>query len=187
MPPRRHPRDRQPADPHAETAAALGSEYEIDDRWIELDYGDLDQMPLRDVPPAVWAQWRADPTFVPAGGESLAALGVRVREACSELLDEIREANVAVVTHVSPIKAAIAWALGAGDDLAWRTLRGGGVDRADRCRSVRDDGAVTERASTEVETDLSADFPDSRPPFTSLEHDLPMLDACIGSNGVSRG
>ena len=37
-----------------------------------------------------------------------------------ELLDEIRDHDVAVVTHVSPIKAAIAWALGAGDDLAWR-------------------------------------------------------------------
>ena len=109
-----------PAARTRETAAALGSDFEIDERWIELDYGDLDQVPLRDVPPAVWAQWRADPTFIPAGGESLAALGVRVRESCSELLDEIRESNVAVVTHVSPIKAAIAWALGAGDDLAWR-------------------------------------------------------------------
>jgi len=103
-----------------ETADALGRPYEVDERWIELDYGDLDGVPLRDVAPAVWAQWRADPTFVPAGGESIAALGMRVREACRELLDEIREENVAVVTHVSPIKAAVAWALGAGDDIAWR-------------------------------------------------------------------
>ena len=77
-----------------ETAAALGRPYEIDDRWIELDYGELDGVPLRDVSPAVWAQWRADPTFIPAGGESLAALGVRVREACRELLDEIRDHDV---------------------------------------------------------------------------------------------
>jgi broad specificity phosphatase PhoE len=103
-----------------ETADALGRPYGIDERWIELDYGDLDGMRLRDVSPTLWAQWRADPTFVPAGGESLAALGGRVREACRELLDEIRERNVAVVTHVSPIKAAIAWALGTGDDIAWR-------------------------------------------------------------------
>lgn len=128
-----------------ETAAALGSEYEIDDRWIELDYGDLDQMPLRDVPPAVWAKWRADPTFVPAGGESLAALGVRVREACSELLDEIREANVAVVTHVSPIKAAIAWALGAGDDLAWRLF----VEVASIARIGADQFGTTVRSLNE--------------------------------------
>ena len=70
----------------------------------------------------MWAQWRADPTFIPAGGESLAALGVRVREACHELLDEIREHDVAVVTHVSPIKAAIAWALGAGDEISWKVF-----------------------------------------------------------------
>ena len=67
-----------PAARTRETAAALGSDFEIDERWIELDYGDLDQVPLRDVPPAVWAQWRADPTFIPAGGESLATLGVHV-------------------------------------------------------------------------------------------------------------
>jgi broad specificity phosphatase PhoE len=27
---------------------------------------------------------------------------------------------VVVVTHVSPIKAAVAWALGVGDEVAWR-------------------------------------------------------------------
>jgi len=105
-----------------QTADALGRPYDIDERWIELDYGDLDGTALRDVPPEVWGQWRADPAFIPAGGESLAALGVRVREACQELLDEIRDHDVAVVTHVSPIKAAIAWALGSGDEIAWRVF-----------------------------------------------------------------
>ena len=121
---------------------ALGQPYEIDERWIELDYGDLDGVPLRDVSPAVWAHWRADPTFVPAGGESLAALGVRVREACRELLDEIRDQNVAVVTHVSPIKAAMAWALGARRRHRVEDLRGGRVDRPHRCRSVRADACA---------------------------------------------
>jgi broad specificity phosphatase PhoE len=105
-----------------ETAEALGHGYDVDERWIELDYGDLDGVPLRDVAPDVWAQWRADPTFIPAGGESLAALGLRVREACLELLDEIRNDDVAVVSHVSPIKAAIAWALGAGDEISWKVF-----------------------------------------------------------------
>jgi broad specificity phosphatase PhoE len=103
-----------------QTAEAFGRPVEIDPRWIELDYGELDGIPLRDVPPELWREWRADPSFAPPGGESLAALGVRVRAACAELIDEIRERDVVVVTHVSPIKAAIAWALGAGDDLAWR-------------------------------------------------------------------
>ena len=30
------------------------------------------------------------------------------------------DGDVVVVSHVSPIKAAVAWALGAGDDVAWR-------------------------------------------------------------------
>jgi broad specificity phosphatase PhoE len=103
-----------------ETAAAFGREAEIDERWIELDYGTLDGVALGDVAPEVWTRWRSDPTFVPAGGESLADLGVRVRAACTELAEEVRDRPVVVVSHVSPIKAAIAWALGAGDELAWR-------------------------------------------------------------------
>ena len=103
-----------------QTAEAFGRPVELDERWIELDYGELDGLPLRDVPPDLWREWRADPSFAPPGGESLAALGIRVRAACGELIDEIRERDVVVVSHVSPIKAAIAWALGAGDDLSWR-------------------------------------------------------------------
>jgi broad specificity phosphatase PhoE len=103
-----------------ETAEAFGVPVEIDDRWIELDYGELDGTPLRDVPPDLWRQWRADPTFVPPGGESLTTLGARVRAACEELREEARDHDVVVVSHVSPIKAGIAWAIGAGDELSWR-------------------------------------------------------------------
>jgi broad specificity phosphatase PhoE len=103
-----------------ETAAAFGRPVERDERWIELDYGAFDGRPFAEVPAEVWRDWRADPHYVPAGGESLAMLGTRVRAACDDLLDEARERDVVVVTHVSPIKAAIGWALGAGDDVGWR-------------------------------------------------------------------
>jgi broad specificity phosphatase PhoE len=105
-----------------ETAAAFGAErkIEVDDRWIELDYGEFDAQPIGDLPPDVWATWRSDPHFAPPGGESLVTLGTRVRSACEELLDEARRRDVVVVSHVSPIKAAIAWALGVGDEVAWR-------------------------------------------------------------------
>ena len=56
----------------------------------------------------------------PEGGECLSALGRRVRAACEALAAEARHADVVVVSHVSPIKAAVAWALDAGDLLAWR-------------------------------------------------------------------
>jgi len=103
-----------------ETADAWGRPYEIDEQWVELDYGALDGTPLRDLPEAAWRQWRTDPTFVPAGGESIAALGERVRAACAALADEARTRDVVVVTHVSPVKAAVAWALGVGDEATWR-------------------------------------------------------------------
>ena len=103
-----------------ETAAAFAAEVDVDERWIELDYGEFDGRPIGDLPSEVWAEWRADPHFVPPGGESLVTLGARVRGACEELLDEARRRDVVVVSHVSPIKAAIGWALGVGDEVGWR-------------------------------------------------------------------
>jgi broad specificity phosphatase PhoE len=102
------------------TAEALGLPLTVDERWIELDYGELDQTPVADVPAEVWAAWRADVHHAPPGGESLAELGARVRAACEDLVDEARERTIVVVTHVSPMKAAVGWALGVGDEVSWR-------------------------------------------------------------------
>ncbi len=103
-----------------QTAEAWGVDVEVDDRWIELDYGEFDGVPMRDVDGDVWTRWRADPYFAPPRGESLAALGERVRSACDDLVAAAVDEDVVVVTHVSPIKAAAAWALGVGDEVAWR-------------------------------------------------------------------
>ena len=103
-----------------ETAACFHLPVEIDERWIELDYGDLEARALTEVPASLWAQWRTDPEFVPDGGESLAACGRRVRSACDDLRTRAAVDDVVVVSHVSPIKAAVAWAVGAGDGMTWR-------------------------------------------------------------------
>lgn len=102
------------------TAAAFGRPVTVDDRWAELDYGVLDGTPIRDVPTDLWDTWRADPSFVPEGGESLLALAARVADACAELATDAAERDVVVVTHVSPVKAAVAWALDVGVEIAWR-------------------------------------------------------------------
>jgi broad specificity phosphatase PhoE len=107
------------------TAAALagGLPVEIDERWIEVDYGDYEGQPVSEVPAEVWRQWRVDPDFCPSGGETLGQVAVRVGAACAELfaLDGTGArdpaGDVVVVSHVSPIKAAVAWALGAGVEL----------------------------------------------------------------------
>jgi broad specificity phosphatase PhoE len=109
-----------------ETAAAFGEQVlvDVDDRWTELDYGAFEGRPFTDVPGETWQRWRHDASYAPPGGESLAALGVRVRDACEDLVRDGTEGDVAVVSHVSPIKAAIAWALGVEDRVAWRMFLG---------------------------------------------------------------
>jgi broad specificity phosphatase PhoE len=111
-----------------DTAAALdlGLPAEIDARWIEVDYGEYDCQPLRDVPADVWREWRRDLHFCPPGGETLAEVDTRVTAACDELFAQdgagarASDGDVVVVSHVTPIKAAVAWALGVGGELSWR-------------------------------------------------------------------
>ena len=101
-----------------ETARTIGLPVEIDERWIEVDYGGLDEQPLGSVADEVWARWRTDATYVPAGGESFLAVADRVGAACEELAADAMAGNVVVVSHVSPIKAAVAWALGVGAEIS---------------------------------------------------------------------
>jgi broad specificity phosphatase PhoE len=110
-------------DTAAELAAGAGA-VEVDERWVEMDYGDLDGRPATALDERSWRVWRQDPDFVPAGGESLAAVCARVREACAELAGAAADGDVVVVSHVSPIKAAVTWALGVGDDVGWRMFLG---------------------------------------------------------------
>ena len=120
------------------TAGLLGTIHEavVEPRMIELDYGELDGMPLAEVDPELWRRWMTDAAFAPAQGESLSALGARVGDVMEELFEadgagaRSREGDVVIVSHVSPIKAAVAWALGTGDLTAWRLrLSTGSVTR----------------------------------------------------------
>lgn len=107
-----------------QTAAAISAEFglevEIDDRWVELDYGEFDGLPLGEVPGDMWREWRHDPLYTPPGGESLAALETRVRGALVELAGQSGDHTVVVVSHVSPIKAAAVWALDVDYSTTWR-------------------------------------------------------------------
>ena len=48
-------------------------------------------------------------------------MGVRVFAACDALLDAARTADIVVVSHATPIKAAMAWALGVDVGITWRS------------------------------------------------------------------
>ena len=122
-----------------ETAALFGSDLEVecDPRWTEMDYGDLDGRPMTALDGDGWRAWRSDPEHVPAGGESLVAVRARVAAACTELAAEAATGEVVVVSHVSPIKAAVSWALGVGIEIAWRMfLVDAAVCRIDTSGSV---------------------------------------------------
>jgi len=98
----------------------------VKDAFIELDYGTLEGQPAATM---AGGNWRAlesahDARF--GDGESLAAVDERVRgelellfEDESSLLHSSSE-HLAIVSHVSPIKSAVAWALGAPGSIAWR-------------------------------------------------------------------
>ena len=121
-----------------ETAAAFGRPVEIDERWIELDYGEFDgHAGVGRRRTDVWARWRADASFAPPGGESLEALAIRVHAACAELVEAAPTSTVVVVTHVSPIKAAIAWALDVPVDDRVADVRRGRERVAHRHRAAR--------------------------------------------------
>lgn len=113
-----------------ETALRISDSIEIDQRWQEIAYGAYEGRPQSDVPSAEWERWRSDPDYCVEGGESLAALMERTTAALLDLANDAREQDIVVVSHVSPIKAAVAWALGVGVEISWRSR----LDQASVCR-----------------------------------------------------
>ncbi len=122
-----------------QTAAAFEQPVDIDERWLELSYGEYEGTPHSEVPSEVWQRWRDDAHFTPAGGESLAALDVRVRAGCVDLVARAVNENIVVVSHVSPMKSAVAWALGVDIGISFNCH----LDQAAVCRiAIRGDRPV---------------------------------------------
>lgn len=107
-----------------QTADAFGLAVEVDERFIELDYGEWEERPVQDVPAETWQEWRSNLDFRPPQGETLRELGSRVRLGLDAIAAEAAQTDIVVVSHVSPMKAAIAWALGVDDEVTWRTRLG---------------------------------------------------------------
>jgi alpha-ribazole phosphatase len=100
-----------------QTADYFGRDVVVDDRWIELAYGEYEGVPAGEVPPEVWQSWRTNAMFATKGGENFGSLDARVRHACLDLAARIYDEDIVVVSHVSPIKAAVAWALNTTMDI----------------------------------------------------------------------
>ena len=99
----------------------MGSSFEIDERWIELDYGAYEGLRQAEVPADVWRSWRSDNDFAAPNGESLNQVQSRVSQACDDLAQRLNGRTAVIVSHVSPIKSAVAWALGVDASVGWKT------------------------------------------------------------------
>ena len=111
-----------------QTAAAIaevsGAGVEVDDRLLELDYGEWDGKPLSEMRTPRGELWFADPTFAPPGGESLVDVTARVEAFCRDRLRPDGGERIVAVSHVSPIKAAVIWALGVDERATLRMQLG---------------------------------------------------------------
>jgi broad specificity phosphatase PhoE/ribonuclease HI len=104
-------RTRQTAE---EVAAATSARVEYDDDLRETDFGDWEGLTFTEAQrrwPAEVAAWLADPAAAPPGGESFAAVAVRVQAARERLMAAHARETVLVVSHVTPIKTLLTEAL----------------------------------------------------------------------------
>jgi len=95
-------------------AVAVGVPLAVDDDLSETDFGSWEGMTFGEVMgrwPDEMTAWMADPDASPPGGESFAAVAVRVNAALDRLLAANQGQTVVVVSHVTPIKTIVCRAL----------------------------------------------------------------------------
>ncbi len=99
----------------------------VREEFIEVDYGRWDGRPVTEVASEQWRVLEEHHDRAFEGGESLADVDRRVHRALDELLgDEASylhraHEHLVIVSHVSPIKSALTWALGVAGSVSWRT------------------------------------------------------------------
>ncbi len=104
----------------AQTAEEAGVSHlptTVDDRWMEIDFGEYDDRKIGEVMHKLGAAWATDIEYVPEGGESVGHMHRRVGLALDEMLPHDPDENILVVTHATPIKSVMAWVLGGGAEM----------------------------------------------------------------------
>ena len=98
-------------------ADALHLPVDIDDDLVELDFGAFEGLTWAQTAadhPAELEAFRGSPDIAPPGGESISRVGDRAQSALRRILVEHEGRDVAVITHVTPIKALLCLALDVG-------------------------------------------------------------------------
>jgi broad specificity phosphatase PhoE len=108
------------------TLAVPNLEAIVKDPFIEVNYGSLDGQPLSLVSEEQWRAFEHDHNTAFGDGESLASVDQRVHLELGALLADQSSLmhnateHLAIVSHMSPIKSAMTWALGVSGSVAWR-------------------------------------------------------------------
>jgi probable phosphoglycerate mutase len=111
---------------HTARLAVPSLEAVVKESFIEVDYGSLDGESLSSISDEQWRDFEGDHRRPLLDGESLDAVDQRVHTQLEALLADPTSAlhhddeHLVIVSHVSPIKSAITWALGVNGSAAWR-------------------------------------------------------------------
>jgi ribonuclease H / adenosylcobalamin/alpha-ribazole phosphatase len=97
-----------------QTAEAIAAELDlpvvINKDFAEVNFGEWDGLTFGEVRaayPTLMKEWFASPAVAPPAGESMEALGRRVRRGRDAVIAAYPDKRVIVVTHVSPIKSLV--------------------------------------------------------------------------------
>ena len=114
-------------------AEATGAPLAVDPDLAEADFGSWQGLTFAEVAqrwPDELPAWQASPDAAPPGGESFAAVALRVLAALDRITDQHRHRRVVVVSHVTPIKTLLCRALLAPPEAMFRM----NLDVASLCR-----------------------------------------------------
>ncbi|WP_240808940.1 bifunctional RNase H/acid phosphatase [Microbispora catharanthi] len=104
-------------------AARTGLAVLVDDDLRETDFGEWEGHTFAEIQqrwPRELASWLADPDVAPPGGESFASTARRVEQARDRVVKANEGRSVVVVSHVTPIKMLVRFALGAPPEALYR-------------------------------------------------------------------
>ncbi|MDG6102338.1 bifunctional RNase H/acid phosphatase [Dactylosporangium aurantiacum] len=104
-------------------ATGAAAEVVVEPDLVECDFGEWDGLTFGEVRaeyPTELDRWLASPLVAPPGGESMQQVAIRVRRAVRRLQQRYAGQQIAVVSHVTPIKSLLRDALAAGDAFMYR-------------------------------------------------------------------
>ncbi|GGP84523.1 bifunctional RNase H/acid phosphatase [Streptosporangium pseudovulgare] len=104
-------------------AARLGLEVEVEEGLREVDFGDWEGHTFTEIQrrwPDELAAWLADPSAAPPGGESFEVAARRVQTTGDRLVERYEGRAVLAVSHVTPIKMLLRFALEAPPSALYR-------------------------------------------------------------------